>query len=81
MLDRAVSGSLLRTPSQALRSMTEGGPKFETSGPFKFFVTGKVGFIRFSESSNAVTFGTVGNAIAGVGGPGTHLALYPGRRP
>ena len=54
------------------------GPKFETPGPFKFFVTGKVGFVRFSESSSAVTFGTVGNAISGVGGPGTHVALYPG---
>jgi hypothetical protein len=54
------------------------GPKFETPGPFKFFVTGKVGFVRFSETSSAVTFGTVGNAISEVGGPGTHVALYPG---
>ena len=54
------------------------GPKFETSGPFKFFVTGKVGFIRFSESSSAVTLNNFGNAVAGVGNPGTHLALYPG---
>jgi hypothetical protein len=54
------------------------GPKFQTSGPFKFFVTGKVGFIHFSETTSAVTPGTVGNAISGVGGPGTHLAVYPG---
>ncbi len=54
------------------------GPKFETSGPFKFFVTGKVGFIRFSESSSAVTFGNFGNAVSGVGNPGTHFAAYPG---
>jgi hypothetical protein len=54
------------------------GPKFETSGPFKFFVTGKVGFIRFSESSSAVTLGNFGNAVSGVGNPGTHFALYPG---
>jgi hypothetical protein len=54
------------------------GPKFETSGPFKLFVTGKVGFIRFSESSSAVTLGNFGNAVSGVGNPGTHLALYPG---
>jgi hypothetical protein len=54
------------------------GPKFETSGPVKFFVTGKVGFISFSESSSPVTLGNVGNTIAGVGNPGTHLALYPG---
>jgi hypothetical protein len=54
------------------------GPKFETPGPFKFFVTGKVGFINFSTTSAAVTTGTVGNAIAGVGGGGTHFAMYPG---
>ena len=54
------------------------GPKFETGGRFKVFATGKVGFIRFSESSSAVTLGNFGNAVAGVGGPGTHLALYPG---
>ena len=54
------------------------GPKFETPGPFKFFVTGKVGFINFTTSTSAVTPGTVGNAISGVGGGGTHFALYPG---
>lgn len=54
------------------------GPKFETPGPFKFFVTGKVGFIDFTTSGAAVTPGTVGNAIAGVGSGGTHLAVYPG---
>jgi hypothetical protein len=54
------------------------GPKFQTPGPFKFFVTGKVGFINFTESGAAVTPGTVGNAISGVGGPGTHFAMYPG---
>jgi hypothetical protein len=54
------------------------GPKFQTPGPFKFFVTGKVGFINFTETHAAVTPGTVGNAIAGVGNGGTHFALYPG---
>lgn len=54
------------------------GPKFETPGPFKFFVTGKVGFINFTETTAAVTPGTVGNAISGVGGAGTHFAVYPG---
>jgi hypothetical protein len=54
------------------------GPKFETPGPFKFFVTGKVGFINFTTTGAAVTPGTVGNAISGVGGGGTHFAMYPG---
>lgn len=54
------------------------GPKFETPGPFKFFVTGKVGFINFTRTDAAVTPGTVGNAISGVGNGGTHFAMYPG---
>lgn len=54
------------------------GPKFETGGPFKFFVTGKLGFINFTTTSAAVTPGTVGSAISGVGGGGTHFAMYPG---
>ena len=54
------------------------GPKFQTPGPFKFFVTGKVGFVNFTSTGAAVTPGTVGNAISSVGGPGTHFAAYPG---
>jgi len=54
------------------------GPKFSTPGPFKFFVTGKVGFVNFTRTTAAVTPGTVGNAVSGVGGAGTHLAVYPG---
>lgn len=54
------------------------GPKFQTSGPFKFFVTGKVGFINFQTTHQAVTFGSLGNAFATVGASGTHFALYPG---
>jgi hypothetical protein len=54
------------------------GPKFSTPGPFKFFVTGKVGFINFTRTDSAVTPGTVSTAVSGVGGAGTHLAVYPG---
>jgi hypothetical protein len=55
------------------------GPKFETPGPFKAFVTGKVGFIDFSvNNSGTITSGGATSAVTGVGGSGTHLALYPG---
>jgi len=54
------------------------GPKFQTPGPFKLFVTGKVGFINFTHSHDSVTPGNVGNAISSVGGAGTHFAVYPG---
>lgn len=56
------------------------GPKFQfgSSSPFRAFVTGKVGFIDLSNSGGAVTGGTFGSTVAGVGGSSTHLALYPG---
>ena len=54
------------------------GPKFQTRGPFKFFVTGKVGFINFQTTTSPVTPGTFFNAVSGVGSAGTHFAVYPG---
>ncbi|MGA7524807.1 MAG: hypothetical protein WBW84_20320 [Acidobacteriaceae bacterium] len=55
------------------------GPKFETPGAFKAFVTGKVGFIDFSiNNSGNVTSTGATNAVTGIGGSGTHLAVYPG---
>ncbi|HZP06717.1 MAG TPA: hypothetical protein VFB43_17595 [Terracidiphilus sp.] len=57
------------------------GPKlqFGTSGPFRAFVTGKLGFLDFSVTNpNNVTGSQFSNAISGVGGSGTHLAFYPG---
>ena len=57
------------------------GPKIQagTTGPFRVFLTGKVGFINFSTSgTGAVTGGQFSNAVAGVGGAGTHVAFYPG---
>ena len=56
------------------------GPKLDLGSPSAHaFVTGKVGFVDFSTSNpNNVSSGTAGNAITGVGGPGTHVALYPG---
>jgi hypothetical protein len=74
--NNCASTTFVRTKLRPLTGLF--GPKFETPGPFKFFVTGKVGFINFSTSSAAVTPGNVGTAIEGVGGGGTHFAAYPG---
>jgi hypothetical protein len=71
-----VSSSFTTTRLRPLTGLF--GPKFETPGPFKFFVTGKVGFVNFTTTSAAVTPGTVGNAISGVGAGGTYFAAYPG---
>ncbi len=57
------------------------GPKFQfgTSGNFRVFAEGKLGFVDFSTSSpNNVTGAQFSNAVSGVGGSGTHLALFPG---
>lgn len=57
------------------------GPKFQlgTSGPFRAFVTGKVGFTEFSHSTTDTVSGeTFDNAFDQFGGGTTHIALYPG---
>jgi len=55
------------------------GPKFQTRGPLKAFITGKVGFVDFSvNNSGNVTATGATNAVSAVGGSGTHLAVYPG---
>jgi hypothetical protein len=56
------------------------GPKFliGRSSAIRAFIEGKIGFIDFSTSSAAVTGGTFGNAVTGVGGSGTHIAFFPG---
>lgn len=56
------------------------GPKFQfgTSGPFRAFVTGKVGFVDFSTSNGTASAGQFGNAFNAFGGNSTHIAAYPG---
>lgn len=57
------------------------GPKFQfgTSGPFRAFVTGKIGFTEFSHSTTTTVSGqTFDNAFDQFGGGTTHLAAYPG---
>jgi hypothetical protein len=53
------------------------GPKFQTgAGPFRVFVTGKVGFDNFGVSTQSASAGFV-NTV-GLTGGGTYFALYPG---
>jgi hypothetical protein len=53
------------------------GPKFQTgSGPFRFFVTGKVGFENFTMSGQGAPAGFA-NAV-GLSSGATYFALYPG---
>jgi hypothetical protein len=56
------------------------GPVFYAgTGRMRAFATGKVGFVDFSvNNSGVVSQSTFTNSVAGVGGSGTHIALYPG---
>jgi hypothetical protein len=56
------------------------GPVFYLgAGRMRAFVTGKAGFIDFSVNNSGVVSGsTFTNSVAGVGGSGTHVAVYPG---
>ena len=53
------------------------GPKFQTSGPVRFFLTTKVGFVNFSNSNQSAPSGFVG-ALGGVTSGDTKFAFYPG---
>lgn len=53
------------------------GPKFQTSGPFRAFVTTKVGFVNFSTSDQNAAAGFKG-ALGSVTDGDTSFALYPG---
>jgi hypothetical protein len=53
------------------------GPKFQTgSGPFRVFVTGKVGFENFSVTNDNATTGFTNSA--GLTSGTTRFAVYPG---
>jgi hypothetical protein len=54
------------------------GPKFPTSsGPFRAYVTGKLGLINFSVSDQNAPAGFVG-ALGGIQTGDTRFAMYPG---
>jgi hypothetical protein len=52
------------------------GPKFQTSGPLRIFVTGKVGFENFTVTNAGAPTGF--NNAVGLGNGLTAFALYPG---
>jgi hypothetical protein len=56
------------------------GPVFHFGpGRVHAFVTGKVGFVNFTNSNpTTVTGAQFSSAVTGVGGAGTHFAVYPG---
>ncbi len=55
------------------------GPKFQagTSGPFRAFITGKLGFVNFG-TSNTLNGTAFTNQVSSITQGGTQFALYPG---
>jgi opacity protein-like surface antigen len=53
------------------------GPKFQTSGPVRFFVTTKVGLINFSTETGSIPSGFT-SSINGITDGDTKFAFYPG---
>ncbi len=55
------------------------GPKFQvgTDGPFRAFVTTKVGFVTFSHSTASPTSGFV-SGVSDIANGGARFAVYPG---
>ena len=56
------------------------GPKFQfgTTGPFRAFLTGKVGFLEMTSSNASPSTTTFGNSFNNFGGNGTYVSVYPG---
>lgn len=70
-----VSDELVTTQVRTLHGFF--GPKFQTgSGPFRVFVTGKVGFDNFSVTNENATAGFTNSVGLSTGA--TRFAVYPG---
>lgn len=70
-----VTTDFVRTQTRPLTGLF--GPKFQTSGPVRFFVTGKVGFVNFNTTNSGALPGFTGSLGAVTNGD-TKFALYPG---
>jgi opacity protein-like surface antigen len=77
VFDNGINTSFATTRLRPLTALF--GPKFQagTTGPFRVFVTGKLGFVNFAHSSNLST-GAFGNQIGGITDGDTKFAVYPG---
>ena len=69
-------GSIVPSQTHILHGLF--GPKFQTgSGPFRFFVTGKVGVISFTTNTQNAPAGFK-SALGAVGNGDAKFAVYPG---
>jgi hypothetical protein len=75
--DNGISTSFATTRLRPLTGLF--GPKFQAgaSGPFRAFLTAKLGFINFA-STNSLSGTAFANQVGGITDGNTRFALYPG---
>jgi len=74
--DNGVTLGTNRTDVRLLHGLF--GPKFQTPGPLKFFVTVKGGFTDFMLDSRPVTFDTFTSSVEGLRSNNWNGVFYPG---
>ncbi len=77
VFDNGITTQFVTTRFRPLTAMF--GPKFTagTSGPFRAFVTGKLGFVNFDTTSQGVLPG-FSSQVGGITDGNTKFAVYPG---
>jgi hypothetical protein len=73
-----ISASGITNPSRSTLRLLSGlfGPKIQTTGPVRIFVTAKGGFVNFGVGG-PVTIGTINNQFNGILDGDTDAAFYP----
>src|SRR5436305_13377448 len=77
VFDNGITTSFATTRLRPLTGLF--GPKFQAgaSGPFRAFLTAKLGFINFA-TENSLTGSSFANQVGGITDGNTRFALYPG---
>ena len=73
--NNGVNSNFVRTSVRPITALF--GPKFESHGPVRAFVTGKVGFVNF-DTTNQNLLGGFTSGVSGIADGGNFFALYPG---
>jgi hypothetical protein len=76
VINGSFTGTTFRSPLRMINATF--GPKIHTSGPVRLFAFAKGGFLNFSSSSGAATFGGFTNLLENVPDGNTNGVFYPG---
>jgi len=73
--DDGLNSNFVRTNVRPITALF--GPKFQTHGPVRAFVTGKVGLVNFDVTNQGLLTGFT-NGVSGINNGGNFFAVYPG---